>query len=156
MHVQPLESVYEDDDGEGAGSAGLAGGAGSVVREDVEGVMVMAAQFMLNSCSRLYQVLLARLPLACFASYTRSKIDGGLEGWGQDSPRKDDVPGRNVGRDGEVEGLAVGAFAAVAVRAVAWVGGGDLEGLAGVDGEADLAGAAPVVAYASQAVQYEH
>ena len=40
------------------------------------------------------------------------------------------------------------------MRTVALVGGRDLEGLAGVDGEADLAGAAPVVADARQAVTY--
>lgn len=70
----------------------------------------------------------------------------------EDLPGKDDVAGWNVGWDGEIKGLAVGAFAAVAVRTVTLVGGGDLEGLAGVDGEADLAGAAPVVADAGQAV----
>lgn len=70
----------------------------------------------------------------------------------EDVPGKHHVAGRNIGRDGKGKGLAVCSLAALAVRAVAVVGGGDLEGLAGVDGEADLAGAAPVVADAGQAV----
>jgi len=182
VQVQPLGSVYEEADGAGAGAgaatlAGAAGAAGGVVPEEEEEkegpVMVMAAQFMLNSCSRLYQVLWwcngsVRVCLAVCS------VHGGV-GWGgivwikgvgwlgvvcvcvcgtEDLPGKDDVAGRDVGWDSEIEGLAVGAFAAVTVRAVALVGGGDLEGLAGVDGEADLAGAAPVVADAGQAVEH--
>lgn len=61
-------------------------------------------------------------------------------------PGEDGVAGGDIGGDVEVEVLLAGVFAALAVGAVALPGRGDLEGFAFVDGEADLAGPAVVVA----------
>ena len=65
-------------------------------------------------------------------------------------PGEDDIAGRNVGRNVEVKVLQAGVLAALAMGAVALPGCRDLEGIALVDGEADLAGSAVVIADAGE------
>ena len=66
-------------------------------------------------------------------------------------PSKDSFSKRHVGRDREVKVLPVGVVSAIAMRAVSFVRRRDLEALALIDGEADLAGPAVVVTDAGDA-----
>ena len=65
-------------------------------------------------------------------------------------PAEDDIARGHISRDVEVEVLKRGVLTSLAVRAVAFPGGSDLPCVALVDGEADLAGSAVVVADTGQ------
>ncbi len=92
------------------------------------------------------------MPLVCGGCEKGVEGNSGVE---IGLPGENHIAGRNVGGDGEVEFLAVGRTPAVTVRTISFEGGGYLEGLAAIDGEADLTGSAVVVAAAGQAVRIQ-